>query len=453
MIVMKFGGSSLESADAIRNVADILQSKRDKKPIVVLSAVAGVTDKLLDCIYAALEGNAETAIEGISAIHDQHHQIADELSIASEWRTLFNDTLDEYRNELQEFMTGAALVQNISTRSIDRMLPFGERYSTLLFVTYLNTIGMNAKLLDATDFIITTNNHTKAVPLLEPSREKIEQAIPPVFDEGKLPIVQGFIGSAIDGAAITTLGRGGSDYTASIIGTALKTDEIQIWASVDGILTADPYVVPHAKVVERMTFREAAELAYFGARVLHPDSILPAVEQDIPIHIYNSRNLESPGSLIRTSFDDEEQSAVKSIAYKEDIKVINLTSTRMFQAHDFLRKVFEVMDRHEMVADLVSTSEVSVSIAFHRYPNYEKVVNDLSKFSKVSVDTGKAIVCLVGEHMRERQGLPGIILGILNDVHINMISQGASEVNLSFIINEEDIERVVTTLHSEFFPK
>ncbi len=448
---MKFGGSSLESADAIKNVADIIESKREKNPVIVLSAVAGVTDQLLDCIHAALEGNAAAAIDGIKTIHERHLQLADELKIADEWRTLFDDTLDEYRNELQEFMTGAALVQNISTRSIDRMLPFGERYSSILFGSYMNSTGRNIKLMDATELIITNNTHTKAVPLLEPSREKIEKAIPPVFEEGKIPLVQGFIGSAIDGAAVTTLGRGGSDYTASIIGTALQADEIQIWASVDGILTADPYVVSHARVVERMTFREAAELAYFGARVLHPDSILPAVEQDIPIHIYNSRNVDSPGSLIRASFDEEERTVVKSIAYKEDIKVINLTSTRMFQAHDFLRKVFEVLDRHEMVADLVSTSEVSVSIAFHRYPNYEKVVNDLSKFSKVSVDTEKAIVCLVGEHMQEREGLPGVILGILNDVHINMISQGASEVNLSFIIDEKDIERVITRLHSEFF--
>jgi len=221
---------------------------------------------------------------------------------------------------------------------------------------------------------------------------------------------------------------------------------------VDGILTADPTIIKDAKVVERMTFREAAELAYFGNRVLHPDSILPAVEHDIPIHIYNSKNPEAPGSLIRANFPLNDFPVVKSIAYKEDMKILNLISSRMFQAHDFLRKVFEILDKYEMVADLVSTSEVSVSIAFHKYPQHADVIKELSQFSQVSLETSKALVCLVGEKMKFQEGLPGKILGTLGDVRINMISQGASEVNLSFIINETDIDRTVKKLHTVFFP-
>lgn len=451
MIVMKFSGPTLNEPEAFRTVGELVKSRLDRHPAVVVSASGSTTDDLFESIDLALNGDSDGAIDRIEKIHEYHLSLAQELSLNDNLLEEYNQTIDRYRNELEEFMTGASLVHNLSSKSIDRVLPYGECYASLLVAYYLNTIGVTAAMQDSRQFIITSADHTRAKPLLDVSKEKIRAALIPGMEKGEVPVIQGYVGATEDGT-VTTLGRGGSDFTASIVGAALEAEDIEIWSDVDGILTADPTIIKDAKVVERMTFREAAELAYFGNRVLHPDAILPAIEQDIPIHIYNSRNPESSGSLIRASFPLNDFPVVKSIAYKEDMKVLNLISSRMFQAHDFLRKVFEILDRYEMVSDLVSTSEVSVSIAFHKYPQYADIIRELSQFAQVSLETGKALVCLVGEKMKFQEGLPGKILGTLSDVRINMISQGASEVNLSFIINESDIDRVVKKLHAVFFP-
>lgn len=450
MIVMKFGGSSIDSSQAIRNVAGIVRKKRNRQPIVVLSACNDTTDNLELAVNVAVTGETDKALAELDKIYEYHRQMAGELQLENHWEKIFNDKSRKYYEELKILLTGASMLRDIAKKSMDRVLAFGERFSTLLFSCYLNSTGTPAQLLDSTEFIKTTEQHTSAQPILEESNPHIERTFNNSVGDGKIPVVQGFIGSTLDGA-VTTLGRGGSDFTASIIGAALQVEDIEIWSDVDGVLTADPTIIEHAKVVDRMSFREASELAYFGARVLHPDSILPAVERDIPIHIYNSRNVDSSGSLIRAEFPDNNHTVVKSIAYKEAINVLNLTSTRMFQAHDFLRKVFEVLDRHEMVADLVSTSEVSISIAFHRQTGYHAVMDELSKFASVSLESSKAIVCLVGEKMRARKGLLGTIFQTLDQINVNMVAQGASEVNLSFVIDEKDIERTVKKLHQVFF--
>ena len=452
MIVLKFGGSSIKDSHAIQSVADIIHSKLNQHPVVVLSACGDTTDNLLHAIDTARSGDLAHALQEIDAIHNHHLGIVNELSLQPSWESNFTKISEAFLSELQELLRGVSLLNDISAKSIDRIISFGERYSTLLLNCLFNSQDVRAHLADSCKFIKTTGKHTNAKPLLDESRPLIRSTFRDQAGRYSIPIAQGFIGSTIDGAT-TTLGRGGSDYTASIIGAALGVDAIEIWSDVDGILTADPTIISHAQAVRQMTFREASELAYFGARVLHPDTILPAVEHDIPIYIYNTMNPDAAGSLIRREFPDKAgKSIVKSIAYKEGIQVLNLTSTRMFQAHDFLRKVFEVLDRHEVVADLVSTSEVSISIAFPRNVNHQPLVQELSKFSTVNVESRKAIVCLVGEHMQNHKGLAGKIFHQLQDVHINMISQGASEVNLSFVIDEKDIEKVVRKLHATFFP-
>lgn len=452
MIVMKFGGSSIDSAEAVRNVADIVESKLERRPILVLSACGDTTDHLEQAIDIALTGDTGTAVEKLEEISEYHRHLVESLGFDDEWREEYIQKTDQFYEDLRILITGASMLHDIAKKSIDRILSFGERFSTTLFYCYLSSRGIQTKLMDSRRFIKTTGEHTAAKPLLEESNSYIKENLHPAVKTGILPIVQGFVGSSQDGE-VTTLGRGGSDYTASIIGAALEVDDIEIWSDVDGILTADPTIIPNAKVVDRMSFREASELAYFGARVLHPDTILPAVERDIPIHIYNSRNTNSTGSLIRAEFSNNDHPVVKSIAYKEAINVLNITSTRMFQAHDFLRKVFEVLDRHGMVADLVSTSEVSISIAFHRQTGYHAVMEELGKFATVALEREKAIVCLVGEKMRARKGLLSKIFQTLDEVRVNMIAQGASEVNLSFVIDEQDIERVVKQLHGVFFPE
>lgn len=451
MIVMKFGGSSIDSAQAFKNVAGIIVSKRKKAPIVVLSASGKTTDRLLESIDCSINGTPELGKQLVRKIHSHHQDIAAELSLENEWKRQFDLTAQKYHDELMELLTGAALLHDMSSRAMDRVLSHGEKYSTLLMSCYLNSVGVQSRLMDSGTFIKTDDEHTRARPLFAKSNALISQIFQPNKLNGMVPIVQGFVGSTLSND-ISTIGRGGSDYTASILGAALNADDIEIWSDVDGILTADPTIVTNARIVHQMTFREAAELAYFGAKVLHPDTILPAIENGIPIHIYNTKNPNSRGSLIQESLpDSEHHPVVKSIAYKENISVLNIHSTRMFQAHDFLRKVFEVLDRHQMIADLVTTSEVSVSIAFHKSINHKPVLEDLQKFSIATVENSKAIVCLVGEQMQNYKGLPAKIFHSLQGVHINMISQGASEVNLSFVISESDIDHVVKNLHSTFF--
>lgn len=453
MIVIKFGGSSIDSADAFKTVAEIITAKREKNPIVVLSASGKTTDRLLESIACSTNGTPELGKQLLREIRQHHQSIAQELLSENQWKQQFELTAQKYFDELMELLTGASLLHDMSPRAIDRVLSHGEKYSTLLMSCYLNSLGVPSNLMDSRFFIKTDDEHTQARPLFAQSNKLIEETFLTDRIDHAIPIVQGFIGSTLSND-VSTLGRGGSDYTASIIGAALQVEDIEIWSDVDGILTADPTIVLEAQIVHQMTFREAAELAYFGAKVLHPDTILPAIENGIPIHIYNTKNPQSRGSLIQENLTEtEHHPAVKSIAYKENISVLNIHSTRMFQAHDFLRKVFEVLDRHQMVADLVSTSEVSVSIAFHKSINYKPALEDLQKFSIASVENSKAIVCLVGEQMQNYQGLPAKIFHSLEGIHINMISQGASEVNLSFVISESDIPHVVKNLHSTFFEK
>jgi len=270
-------------------------------------------------------------------------------------------------------------------------------------------------------------------------------------ERGTVPVTQGFIGSTRDGVT-STLGRGGSDYSAALIGALINAEVIEIWTDVDGILTADPKLIPQTRLLETVTFQEASELAYFGAKVLHPSTILPAVERSIPVHVYNTKRPESPGtSIVSRESGKGQPGQIKSIAYKRGITVINVYSTRMLLAHGFLKSIFEVFDKFQTSVDLVSTSEVNVSLTIDDTRYLPAIVNELKKFSTVTVENGKAIICLVGEQMRYTPGLAARVFGAVRDLNVNMISQGASEINLSFIVNEPDVLTVVQKLHHEFF--
>jgi aspartate kinase len=262
-------------------------------------------------------------------------------------------------------------------------------------------------------------------------------------------VAQGFIGSTVEGVT-TTIGRGGSDYSASIIGAALGARSIEIWTDVDGMMTADPRIVPDAKRIRVISFDEAAELAHFGAKVLHPSTVLPAIERKIPVHIYNTRNPASEGTLIvaepRTS-----RNLIKSIACKRGVTVVNVSSTRMLLAHGFLRAIFEVFDRHKTSVDVVTTSEISVSITLDATDRIDAIVGDLEAFGEVTVERNKAIVCVVGDNLKFTPGVAGRLFGAISETNVNMISQGASEINLTFVIEDEDVESAVCSLHEAFF--
>lgn len=450
MIVMKFGGTSVEDAAAMRQVIEIVRRKRS--PIVVVSAMAKITDTLIKSAQLARDGHEPAAQQLLTEIvAKHHHQAATELVTTELRRRTLHETIEHHLQELRSLVHGLAILGELSPRSLDTIASYGERLSTLILSTAMQEQHLDAELVDARQFLITDEHFTRANPLLELSAPRARALLLPVLERGAIPVTQGFIGATPQGVT-TTLGRGGSDYSAAIIGALLDADAIEIWTDVDGILTTDPKLVPHARLLESVTFQEASELAYFGAKVLHPSTILPAVEKNIPVYVYNTKNPKSPGTRITArEAQPPVPGTLKAIAYKKGITVINIYSTRMLLAHGFLRAIFEVFDRFETSVDLLATSEVSVSLTIDDTRHLDRIVSELQKFSTVTVEHERAIICLVGEGIKYTPGIAARAFGAIRDININMISQGASEINISFIVREADVPTVVQRLHREFF--
>ena len=452
MIVMKFGGTSIQDADAMEQVVSIVKSKLSRRPVIVISAMAQVTDTLIRCAELARQGRESEADRLIeNTLRKRHHETITKLVRENSRRKLAETTIDKHLNEVKALIHGLAILGELTPRSLSAITSYGERLSSTIISEAMQERGVNAELVDARQIIITDEDYTKATPLMELSEARCKELLNPLLERGSVPITQGFIGSTSDGVT-TTLGRGGSDYSAAIIGALLGAEVIEIWTDVDGVLTADPRIVPEARVLETVTFQEASELAYFGAKVLHPSTILPAVKNNIPVHVYNTKRPESPGTHI-VSGDNSEgwNDVVKSIASKKGITIINVYSTRMLLAHGFLKSIFEVFDKFETPVDIVSTSEVNVSLTIDNTANLQSILNQLKKFSSVTFEQDKAIVCVVGEKMRDTPGIAARVFSSIRDINVKMISQGASEINLSFVVNEADVPMVVGKLHREFF--
>ena len=449
MIVMKFGGTSVEDAVAIRNVADIVRKEIPRRPVVVVSACAGITNQLLKTARLAAEDKRDEALQMVAAIEGRHKNIVKELFDADAGRFLYKH-IAAFAEELAALVNGVVILGELTPRSLDAFASFGERMSSFIIHHYFEAKQVRSFLVDARSFMVTDGQYTKALPLFDTIERKLHEIVLPKIDNGYVVLTQGFIGSTESGIT-TTIGRGGSDYSAAIIGSLLNAEDIQIWTDVDGILTSDPSIVNDAKKIKVMSFNEAAELAYFGARVLHPETILPAVKKDIPVHVLNSRRPASNGTLIIANPKVSKQCVVKSIAYKEGITVISIVSTRMFLAHGFLESVFDVFHKYETVVHTVATSEVSISVTVDNVKNLGQILQELKTFSTVSVSDRKAIVCVVGEHLKESPGVAAKVLRSIADINVNMISQGASEINISVVIDEEHVDEVVRRLHKDFF--
>ncbi len=447
MIVMKFGGTSVESAIAIERVASIVRARQHLKPVVVVSAMGKTTNKLLAIAQAAIEGNREEYIHQLHDLRDFHSREARSV-VPLARRAELDRELDDHFTELTELVKGIAVIGELTPRSIDAISSYGERLSSYIVTLAFSHFGLPAVHLDSRRVIVTDHRHTQAAPLYHETYKRLAATIPALADENVV-VMGGFIASTLEGVT-STLGRGGSDFTASIVGAGIGAEEIQIWTDVDGMLTADPTIVPDGHRVKSISFAEAAELAYFGAKVLHPSTVIPAVERNIPVLILNSRRPEVSGTRI-VGGTVHCTNAVKSIACKRKIVLINIHSTRMLGAHGFLRRIFEVFDRHETPVDMVATSEVSVSLTIESTAPMKKISEELSEFSEVTMETGQAIVCLVGENIRYTPGVAARVFNALMGVNVRMISQGASLLNLSVIVADEDLRTAVASLHSAFF--
>lgn len=447
MIVMKFGGSSVESAAAIERVASIVKSRRERKPVVVVSAMGKTTNNLLAIAQTAIDGKREDYLRQIHDLRDFHSREARQVVPLAE-RAELDRALDDHFQELTELVKGLAVLGELTPRSIDAISSYGERLSSYIVALAFRHYGMSTAHVDARKVIITDGRHTQAAPLFDVTYRRLSETIPALLDS-QVVVMGGFIGSTEQGVT-STLGRGGSDFTASIAGAGIGADEIQIWTDVDGMLTADPTIMPGGRRVKTISFNEAAELAYFGAKVLHPATVLPAIEKNIPVLILNSRRPEVPGTRI-VSESVPCTNVVKSIACKRRITLVNICSTRMLMAHGFLRRIFEVFDRFETSVDMVATSEVSVSLTIDNAKRLPEVCAELRQFAEVSIEENQAIVCVVGENLRHTPGVAGRMFKSLNGVNIRMISQGASLLNVSLVVADEDVRRAVEGLHTELF--
>jgi aspartate kinase len=456
IVVMKFGGTSVEDATAIQRTASIVAGRLRKNlnPIVVVSAMSRVTDTLLAAAAAAGRNAREEALKLSDTLRTRHLNTAAELVTTPEALTTLHLNIHHNFDTLDDLLRGISAVGELTPRTSDNVVSFGERLSSVLVTAAFAQQSIASTHIDARTVILTDNHYGKAAPQ-EPSIEAaLTEHVLPLITLGRVPVMGGFIGShevaGTDARITTTLGRGGSDYTAAIVGGALHAGAIEIWTDVNGIMTTDPRIVPEALRVKTISFEEAAELAYFGAKVLHPATILPAVQKNIPVFVLNSRNAENEGTKI-TATPPPCASPFKSIAAKKKLTIIDIVASRMLLAHGFLAAVFGIFDKHHCAIDMVSTSEISVSVTVDSREALPAICAELGKIADVKYEGNKALICLVGEDIRGISGISGQVFSSLSHVNIRMISQGASEINMSFMINEEDVDEAIRSLHKKFF--
>ena len=443
---MKFGGTSVGDAFAFKRVAEIVQSHAISPRVVVVSAMSGVTDALLRSVEMAHRGETRAAIDNLNEHFERHLRVARGLDEKEcrELETLIDRTRQEIAGKLTQPLCD-------STRPIfqNMIAAFGEYLSATLLTALLRASGVPARFVDARSCLITDDEPSCASPLLEETEQQTRATLVPILKAGDVPVLGGFIGATLNGIT-TTLGRGGSDYTAALVGAAIRAREIQIWTDVDGVLTADPRVVESAHTVARLSYAEASELAYFGARVLHPKTIQPATRYDIPLRICNSRTPDAFGTLISAE-PDASSRTIKAIAHKTGVTTVKVTSGRFLGAYGFLRRIFEIFDRHRTVVDVVSTSEVSLSLSLDDISALPSILNELQQIGAVEFKTHRAVVCVVGEGLSGVPRITAAVFDSIKNIPISLISQGVSSSNLTFVVDEEHVKWVVTKLHERFF--
>ena len=445
---MKFGGTSVQDAEAFARVAAIVAGEKENSPVVVTSAMSKVTDALLNAFETAKKGDFETAFESLQMHFERHTKVSEELTGEAQQKE-FQTELDYAKGELKD------LLMRVSRRSLplsmlkDAIVSYGEQLSSRLLAEVCKAKGLNARQMDSRRLIVTDDEYGSAAPIWDETEKLIRLELVNLIEAGEIPILGGFI-AASRGGETTVLGRGGSDYSAALVGAALRAREIQIWTDVTGVLTCDPRICPEARTLKTLSYEEAAELAYFGAKVLHPKTIKPAVDYRIPVRVCNSHEPEKRGTMILAETQIV-PNTIKSIAHKTGITILRISSARMLGAFGFMSALFQVFERYRTVIDVISTSEVSVALTLDNTESLEQVVKELDRLGDVEVEHNNAVVCVVGEGLRASSGLASKIFSTIEDIPISLISHGASSVNITFVIKEDKVSEVIKRLHNEFF--
>jgi aspartate kinase len=445
-VVMKFGGTSVEDAPAIRRVSQLVKRRLRHHPVVVASALAKVTDQLLAVGKAAAAGQSDAALGTVQQLRQRHEDVARGLVEGELYERLWGELEDGF-HVLEDLVRAIAAAADFSPRMQDRFLGMGEILSSKIVHAALLKAGFDVVWVDAKECVVTDAAHTRATPLWEETNERLESMVLPLVHAGRIPVMGGFIGATRDGIP-TTLGRGGSDYSAAIVGAGLHASRIEIWTDVDGVMTTDPNLCPEARRVTSMSFHEAAELAYFGAKVLHPATLAPAMRRDIPVWVLNSRNPEGGGTEIVAHACDGGR--VKAITAKRGIAVVDVEPVRWL-APELMREVFEVFERHHLPLDLLSASRGSLSLLVSSTAALPAIAEDLKGLAHVRWENHKALVCLVGEKVRRRPEIASQVFHAISDIEMRMICQGASERNISFLVDESRAEEAVRRLHDVLF--
>lgn len=449
MIVLKFGGTSVRDGEWINKALEITKNQLHRAPLVVASAMGKTTDRLQEIAHLAEKGKREKAEDIIQTLKDSHCSVASGF-LSENNLTSCLSALEILFTRLKSITKGLSLLRECTPRSNDAILSFGELLSTTIIAHRARETGIKTTFADSREFIKTDDQFTRAQVLEDLTNSLIREKIKP--EKGKLTVVQGFIASTGDDVT-TTLGRGGSDYTASIIAAALDAEEIQIWTDVDGIMSSDPGIIPNAATVPVISYKEAAELAYFGARVIHPSTIQPAINTKIPVLVKNTGNPEAEGTRIvpDQQVKQQKEELPKALAFKKGITVINITSYRMLLAYGFLRRIFEIFEKYNTSVDIISTSEVSVSMTIDNTTHLDSIEEKLKKIGSIIIEDNMSIICLVGQGLWKNPLVISKVFKNLDSIPVRMISLGASDTNLSFVVPDRQAENTIKSLHNTFF--
>ncbi len=450
MIVIKFGGTSVGDADRVSTAIDIVDGRRAQKPIVVVSALSGVTNELVAASEAAKACDIDRVNQIIAAVRQRHEDVAMRLVQQKfDFFEAFIKQLDKQIDQIHTILRGIALLGEITPRAKDKVVAIGEKLSSVLFAYSMMMRALPGEHVDSEDVVITDNRFGEAAPLMDETREAARRVLLPLLERNLIPVMGGFIGRTREGAT-TTLGRGGSDYSAAIVGAAAGADEIQIWTDVDGMMTCDPRLIPNARVIERISYVEAAELAWFGAKVLHPKTIAPAVAERIPVRVLNTHNVSSAGTLV-TEQGDEREGGPRAVAVKRGITVVHMTSNTMLGAHGFLARLFAIFEQLEISVDLITTSEVSVSVTIDERHNLQQLIERLGPVAEVSVIDNQSIVAVVGRNLMQDSTAAARVFESLRGIRVSMFSLGTSGLNLSIVVDNADADRAVRSIHAALF--
>ena len=446
---MKFGGTSVANFEAITRTIFIVGGKLDQKPVVVVSALSKVTDLLYRISDAAASKDSSLTKELLAELRQRHVGLACELLDQNPVQKESAVTrVNAICDELDALANAVCAVGELSDRNKAIIISNGELLSSTIICFAMNAKGIRTNWIDARKMMVTNDAYLKGEPIESEIVKRVPEAIAEAYKGMDAVITQGFIATNLKGEQ-TVLGRGGSDYSASLIGMAVDAERIEIWTDVDGVRTADPRKVQNTKYLEKISFEEAAEMAHFGAKVLHPLTIEPAVKKNIPIYVLNSMNPSGKGTaILRNEFIED---GVKSVSFKENIRVINIFSMRMINTSGFLRRVFEIFSENKVSVDLISTSEANISVTVDASQKIDAVVSELSEFAEVIVDEDKAQVSVIGKNIVRLNGMLKKTFAPLKRCNVYMISQGASFVNISFVVDREELTEVVQDLHDHLF--